>query len=79
MLFGSIGYAITMNTIKCSVLMCVYGGDDPAAVAASLESLVSQSRPPDEIVLVRRCGKFLPGLYEPGAHLGLPLGIEKTR
>ena len=52
MLFGSIGYAITVNTIKCSVLMCVYGGDDPAAVAASLESLVSQSRPPDEIVLV---------------------------
>jgi glycosyltransferase involved in cell wall biosynthesis len=52
MLFRSIGYAITVNTIKCSVLMCVYAGDDAGALAASLASLVSQSRPPDEIVLV---------------------------
>src|SRR5687767_9384241 len=32
---------------------------------------------PDEIVLVRRCGRLLETPREPGAHLGLPWGIDR--
>ncbi len=32
--------------------MCVYGGDDPAHFAQAVDSILSQTIPPDEIVLV---------------------------
>lgn len=35
-----------------SVSMCVYGGDDPAHFDAAIESIVKQTVPPSEIVLV---------------------------
>lgn len=41
-----------MDSMTTSVLMCVYGGDAPDAVAASLASLTAQTRMPDQIVLV---------------------------
>ncbi|HKI73246.1 MAG TPA: glycosyltransferase [Pseudomonadales bacterium] len=41
-----------METVQCSVLMCVYAGDGPDAVAASLASLSSQTRVPDEVIIV---------------------------
>lgn len=32
---------------------------------------------PDELALVRRCGRLLPGVCEPGLHVGLPWGIDR--
>ena len=33
---------------------------------------------PDELALVRRCGRLLPGVFEPGLHVGLPWGIDRV-
>jgi len=41
-----------MDYPKFSVAMCVYGGDDPAWFDAAVESVLKQTVPPDEIVLV---------------------------
>jgi membrane protease subunit HflK len=32
---------------------------------------------PDELALVRRCGRLLSGVREPGLHVGLPWGIDR--
>lgn len=42
-----------MEPIHSSVLMCVYGGDQSEWLEDALRSLLSQSLPPDEIVLVK--------------------------
>ena len=41
-----------MKSFKCSILMCVYDGDTAPGLAAALESLLKQTLPPDEIILV---------------------------
>ena len=33
---------------------------------------------PDELALIRRCGRLLPTVREPGLHLGLPWGIDRV-
>ncbi len=43
------GYAVAVNT---SVLMAVYGGDDPDQFELALASIFNQTLPPDQIVLV---------------------------
>ncbi len=40
------------NSMPFSVSMCVYGKDDPAWFAQAVNSILSQSMPPDEVVLV---------------------------
>lgn len=37
---------------KFSVSMCVYGGDDPKNFKAAVDSVINQSLPPDEVVIV---------------------------
>lgn len=37
---------------KISVVVCVYSGDDSAEFETSLNSIVSQTRPPDELLIV---------------------------
>ena len=41
-----------MKYPKFSVAMCVYGGDDAEWFQTSVESLLNQTAPPDEVVLV---------------------------
>lgn len=41
-----------MNDLKFSVSMCVYGKDDPQWFKTAVESVINQTRKPDEIVLV---------------------------
>lgn len=41
-----------INSIKFSVSMCVYGGDDPSFFKAAVDSVIDQTVMPDEIVLV---------------------------
>ena len=41
-----------MNRPKFSVMMCVYGGDNPQYFRTALESVYNQTLPPDEVVLV---------------------------
>lgn len=41
-----------MSYPKFSVSMCVYGGDDPEWFRISVESILNQTAPPDEVVLV---------------------------
>lgn len=41
-----------MEREKFSVAMCVYGGDDPAWFQTAVDSILNQSAPPDEVVLV---------------------------
>ncbi len=36
-----------------SVLMSIYSGDNPKYLYAAIESIISQTRPPDEIVVVK--------------------------
>lgn len=44
---------IVSDYIDLSVLLPVYRGDDPETLRAAIESVVEQSRPPDELVIVR--------------------------
>ncbi len=46
-----------------------------ALVAWSLSSVFVVQ--PDELALVRRCGRLLPTVREPGLHVGLPWGIDR--
>ena len=41
-----------MENIKLSVSMCVYGKDDPAWFRTAVDSILHQTVPPDEVVLV---------------------------
>ena len=41
-----------MNDLKFSVSMCVYGKDDPEWFKTAVDSVIDQTRKPDEIVLV---------------------------
>ena len=41
-----------MENIKFSVSMCVYGGDNAEHFSAAVESVLTQTVPPDELVLV---------------------------
>lgn len=41
-----------MEYPKFSVAMCVYGGDDPEWFQTAVESILNQTVPPDEVVLV---------------------------
>ena len=41
-----------MKDLKFSVSMCVYGKDDPAWFKTAVDSVIEQTRRPDEIVLV---------------------------
>ncbi len=41
-----------MNDLKFSVSMCVYGKDDPAWFKTAVDSVIEQTKRPDEIVLV---------------------------
>ena len=41
-----------MENLKFSVSMCVYGKDDPAWFKIAVDSVIDQTRKPDEIVLV---------------------------
>lgn len=41
-----------MERQKFSVAMCVYGGDDPQWFAQAVDSILNQTTPPDEVVLV---------------------------
>lgn len=41
-----------MDSLKISVSMCVYGGDNPQCFEIALESIISQTYKPSEIVLV---------------------------
>ncbi|XOV88640.1 MAG: glycosyltransferase [Pseudomonadota bacterium] len=50
-----------MTKLTTSVLLPVYGRDDPVHLAASLDSLYAQTRPADEIVLVKD-GPLTPAL-----------------
>ncbi len=44
--------SFTMNTSKLSVLLCVCHKDNPAHFVQALESVVNQTRPPDQVVIV---------------------------
>lgn len=48
--------------LTASILLCTYGGDDPNQLVSCLESLISQSRPADEVIL--DCDGPLPGELE---------------
>lgn len=50
-----------MEDMALSVVLPTYSGDDPDALSSALESLISQTRPPDEIVLVKD-GPLTPAL-----------------
>ena len=41
-----------MENVKFSVSMCVYGGDNAEHFAAAVDSILTQTAPPDEVVLV---------------------------
>lgn len=41
-----------MSNIKFSVAMCVYGGDNPEWFDIAVKSVINQTLPPDEVVLV---------------------------
>lgn len=41
-----------MENTKFSVSMCVYGGDDPQNFKTAVDSILNQTAPPDEVVLV---------------------------
>ncbi len=41
-----------MENTKLSVSMCVYGGDDAAHFRTAVNSILNQTSPPDEVVLV---------------------------
>lgn len=41
-----------MDRKQFSVAMCVYGGDDPQWFAAAVDSILNQTAPPSEVVLV---------------------------
>ena len=41
-----------MNNTPFSVCMCVYGKDDPQWFADAVESILNQTAPPNEVVLV---------------------------
>ena len=41
-----------MEKIKFSVSMCVYGKDDPTWFKTAVDSILEQTKKPDEVVLV---------------------------
>lgn len=55
-----------------SVLMPVYGGDDPAHFHAALQSVLTQTRLPDEVVIVKD-GPLTPALEAVIANFNNPL------
>jgi len=40
-----------MDTV--SVVLPIYGGDDPSEMARAIESIGDQTQPPDELIFVR--------------------------
>lgn len=47
------GYIVTVSKSRISVVLPVYGGDDPSHFDDAVSSVLSQTRRPDEVVLVR--------------------------
>lgn len=54
------GMLPVMSTVN--ILICTWAGDDPAHLAAALDSLLTQTRPADEIILVED-GPLGPALH----------------
>ena len=38
--------------VTLSAVMAVYNGDEPEAISAAIDSIINQSLPPDEFIIV---------------------------